>query len=109
MAAARAVGLRGGRVATRHILPNITPTVSANVLLQFVGALVALSGLAFLGLGVAPGTPDWGLMVAENRSNLDINPWAVIVPALLITLLAISVTILGDRVYDLLSGRRSVG
>ncbi|MEI6372325.1 MAG: ABC transporter permease [Actinomycetes bacterium] len=109
VAAARAVGLRGARVATRHVLPNITPTVSANVLLQFVGALVALSGLAFLGLGVAPGTPDWGLMVAENRSNLDINPWAVIAPALLITLLAVSVTILGDRVYELLSGRRSVG
>ena len=107
--AARAVGLRGARIATRHVLPNVTPTVSANVLLQFVGALVALSGLAFLGLGVAPGSPDWGLMVAENRSNLDINPLAVIVPALLITLLAISVTILGDRVYDLLSGRRSVG
>jgi len=109
VAAARAVGLRGVRVATRHVLPNVTPTVSANVLLQFVGALVALSGLAFLGLGVAPGTPDWGLMVAENRSNLDINPLAVIAPALLITLLAVSVTILGDRVYDLLSGRRSVG
>ena len=107
--AARAVGLRGARIATRHVLPNVTPTVSANVLLQFVGALVALSGLAFLGLGVAPGSPDWGLMVAENRSNLDINPLAVIVPALLITLLAISVTILGDRVYDLLSGRGSVG
>jgi ABC-type dipeptide/oligopeptide/nickel transport system permease subunit len=109
VAAARAVGLRGTRVATRHILPNVTPTVSANILLQFVGALVALSGLAFLGLGVAPGTPDWGLMVAENRSNLDINPLAVIAPALLITLLAIAVTILGDRVYELLSGRRSVG
>jgi len=107
--AARAVGLRGVRIATRHVLPNVTPTVSANVLLQFVGALVALSGLAFLGLGVAPGSPDWGLMVAENRSNLDINPLAVIMPAMLITLLAISVTILGDRVYDLLSGRRSVG
>lgn len=107
--AARAVGLRGVRIATRHVLPNVTPTVSANVLLQFVGALVALSGLAFLGLGVAPGSPDWGLMVAENRSNLDINPLSVIMPALLITLLAISVTILGDRVYDLLSGRRSVG
>jgi len=109
VAAARAVGLRGVRVATRHVLPNVTPTMSANVLLQFVGALVALSGLAFLGLGVAPGTPDWGLMVAENRSNLDINPLAVIAPALLITLLAIAVTILGDRVYELLSGRRSVG
>jgi ABC-type dipeptide/oligopeptide/nickel transport system permease subunit len=83
--------------------------VTANVLLQFVGALVALSGLAFLGLGVSPGTPDWGLMIAENRSNLDINPLAVIAPALLITVLAIAVTIIGDRVFDRLSVRRGIG
>ena len=109
VSAARTVGLSGARVATRHVLPNITPTVTANVLLQFVGALVALSGLAFLGLGVSPGTPDWGLMIAENRSNLDINPLAVIAPALLITVLAIAVTIIGDRVFDRLSVRRGIG
>ena len=109
VSAARTVGLSGARVATRQVLPNITPTVTANVLLQFVGALVALSGLAFLGLGVSPGTPDWGLMIAENRSNLDINPLAVIAPALLITVLAIAVTIIGDRVFDRLSVRRGIG
>jgi peptide/nickel transport system permease protein len=107
VAAARTVGVRGPAVALRHVLPNIAPIVTANVLLEFVSGLIALSGLAFLGLGVDAGTPDWGLMIAENRSILDLNPWAVVTPAVLITLLAITVTILGDRVYDIVSTRGS--
>mgnify|MGYP000591325548 CR=1 FL=1 len=77
VAAARTVGVGHASIALRHVLPNITPTVSANVLLEFVGGLIALSGLAFLGLGAPTGTPDWGLMVAENRTLLDLNPFAM--------------------------------
>jgi peptide/nickel transport system permease protein len=105
--AARVIGLSKREIAIRHVLPNVAPTVAANVLLQFVTGLVSLSGLAFLGLGVAPGSADWGLMVAENRGILDLNQWAAVVPAVLITLTAVAMTILGDRVYDVLSGRRT--
>ena len=105
VAAARTVGVGSVRIAVRHVLPNVTPTVVANVLLQFVVGLIALSGLAFLGLGVEAGSPDWGLMVAENRGTLDLNPWAVIGPAVCISLLAIAVTVIGDRVYEVLSQR----
>ena len=105
VAAARTVGVGPLRIAVRHVLPNVTPTVVANVLLQFVVGLIALSGLAFLGLGVEAGSPDWGLMVAENRGILDLNPWAVIGPAVCISLLAIAVTVIGDRVYEVLSQR----
>jgi peptide/nickel transport system permease protein len=105
--AARVIGLSKREIAVRHVLPNVAPTVAANVLLQFVTGLVSLSGLAFLGLGVAPGSADWGLMVAENRGILDLNQWAAVVPAVLITFTAVAMTILGDRVYDVLSGRRT--
>jgi peptide/nickel transport system permease protein len=105
VAAARTVGIGSVRVAVRHVLPNVTPTVVANVLLQFVVGLIALSGLAFLGLGVEAGSPDWGLMVAENRGILDLNPAAVIAPATCIGLLAIAVTIIGDRVFEVLTQR----
>jgi len=105
VAAARTLGLSQARIAFRHILPNVAPTLAANALLQFVVALIALSGLAFLGLGVSAGSPDWGLMIAENRGILDLNPWSVIAPALCITLLAITVAILGDRVFDVTTGR----
>jgi ABC-type dipeptide/oligopeptide/nickel transport system permease subunit len=105
VAAARTVGIGSIRIAVRHLLPNVTPTVVANVLLQFVVGLIALSGLAFLGLGVDAGSPDWGLMVAENRGILDLNPAAVIAPAACIGVLAIAVTIIGDRVFEVLTQR----
>ena len=105
VAAARTVGVGPVRIALRHVLPNVTPTVAANVLLQFVVGLIALSGLAFLGLGVDAGTPDWGLMIAENRGILDLNPWAVIAPAICISLLAVAVTVIGDRVFEVLTQR----
>jgi ABC-type dipeptide/oligopeptide/nickel transport system permease subunit len=105
VAAARTVGVGPVRIALRHVLPNVTPTVAANVLLQFVVGLIALSGLAFLGLGVDAGTADWGLMIAENRGILDLNPWAVIAPAVCISLLAIAVTVIGDRVFEVLTQR----
>lgn len=107
VAAARTVGVGPARIALRHVLPNIMPTVVANVLLQFVVGLIALSGLAFLGLGVEAGAADWGLMVAENRGILDLNPWAVIAPAMCISLLAIAVTLVGDRVFEVLTQRSS--
>ena len=105
IAAARTLGLSQTRIALKHVLPNIAPTLAANALLQFVVALIALSGLAFLGIGVSAGTPDWGLMIAENRSILDLNPWAVIAPALCITLLAVAVAILGDRIFEVATDR----
>ena len=105
IAAARTLGLSQTRIALKHVLPNIAPTLAANALLQFVVALIALSGLAFLGIGVSAGTPDWGLMIAENRSILDLNPWAVIAPALCITMLAVAVAILGDRIFEVATDR----
>ncbi len=105
VAAARTVGVSPMRIASRHVLPNILPTVVANVLLQFVVGLIALSGLAFLGIGVEVGTPDWGLMIAENRGVLDLNPWAVVAPAAAITLLAVAMTVVGDRAYEVLTER----
>ncbi|MEV7908699.1 ABC transporter permease [Streptomyces anulatus] len=101
--AARTLGLRPSRIMFRHLLPNIAPTVVAGALLSFVAALVSLAGLSFLGIGLPAGTPDWGLMVEENRDLLDLNPWAAVAPVVLITLVATSATLLGDRLFDTLS------
>ncbi|MER7504616.1 ABC transporter permease [Nonomuraea pusilla] len=101
--AALTLGLRPGRIMFRHLLPNLAPTVVANALLSFTGALVALAGLSFLGVGLPAGTPDWGLMVEENRQLLDLNPWASIAPAALITVVACAATLLGDRAFESMS------
>lgn len=102
--AAQTMGLRPSTIMFRHILPNILPTVISGLLLGFVAALVALAGLSFLGLGLPSGTPDWGLMVEENRRLLDVNPWAAVGPAMLITVVATAATLLGDRIFELMSG-----
>ncbi|MEV3984322.1 ABC transporter permease [Nonomuraea sp. NPDC049758] len=101
--AARTLGLSRSRIMFRHLLPNIAPTVVAGALLSFVAALVALSGLSFLGIGLPAGTPDWGLMIEENRGLLDLNPWAAVVPAALVTVAATAATLLGDQLFERLS------
>ncbi|HSY85160.1 MAG TPA: ABC transporter permease, partial [Verrucomicrobiae bacterium] len=70
--------------------------VLAYVLLDFAFALVNLAGLSFLGLGVQPGTPDWGRMLFENRNILFSNPVALLLPAAMIILTAVSMNLIGD-------------
>lgn len=98
--AANTLGLSSTRIMIRHVLPNIMPTVIATLLLDFVGALISLSGLAYLGLGVPAGTPDWGSMLQDGQSLLAANPWLSLAPGIMIALTATSVTLIGDWLYD---------
>ncbi|MER5220559.1 ABC transporter permease [Streptomyces flaveus] len=98
--AARTLGLPAPRIMFRHVLPNILPTVVATFLLDFVGALISLSGLSYLGLGVPPGTPDWGELLRQGQSLLTVNPYMSLAPGLMIIITATSVTLLGDWMYD---------
>jgi peptide/nickel transport system permease protein len=98
--AARTLGVSKPRVMFGHVLPNIMPIIFAYVVLDFAFALVALAGLSFLGLGVQPGAADWGRMIAENKSILFTNPWAALVPAILLVLTAASMNLIGDWLYD---------
>ncbi|MFF9348877.1 ABC transporter permease [Streptomyces sp. NPDC014734] len=98
--AARTLGLSELTVMTRHVWPNVLPVVVANTLLNFAGAIVALSSLSFLGLGVPPGAPDWGRMLSENRTLLYDNPSAALAPAVLIITAAVVLNLLGDRLFE---------
>jgi len=102
--AARAIGQTDIAILLRHILPNIaaTVTVQAGVSLAFMILLAA--GLNFLGLGVPPPTPSWGLMVGEARRYLTINGGILIVwPSTFIVLVILSINAISDQ----LSSRRS--
>jgi peptide/nickel transport system permease protein len=103
--AARTLGLKRRTIIVRHIWPNVLPLVVTNAFLDFAYSLVALSALSFLGLGTAPGTPDWGLMISDNFSLLQTNPAAVLAPGLALVLTASSMNILGDYLYELLQDR----
>jgi peptide/nickel transport system permease protein len=94
--AARTLGVSKARILFVHVLPNVLPLVLAYVLLDFAFALVNLAGLSFLGLGVQPGTPDWGRMLFENRNILFSNPVGLLLPAAMIILTAVAMNLIGD-------------
>ena len=94
--AARTLGVSKFRILFVHILPNVLPIILSYVVLDFAFGLVTLAGLSFLGLGVQPGTADWGRMLFENRGILFSNPASVVLPGLMIVLTAGSINIIGD-------------
>jgi len=101
--AARVLGISKTRILFVHILPNVLPIVLAYVVLDFAFALVSLAGLSFLGLGVEPGTPDWGRMLFENRTILFSNPVALLLPAAMVILTAVSMNLIGDWLFTRLT------
>jgi peptide/nickel transport system permease protein len=103
--AARTLGVPAWRIMVWHIWPNVSPVAVANAFLNFAGSLTAIAGLSFLGLGVAPGTPDWGLMLSEGLQDLFVNPVAVLAPGALIVLTATSMNLIGDWLQERLSSR----
>jgi ABC-type dipeptide/oligopeptide/nickel transport system permease subunit len=98
--AGRVAGFSSARIMYRHIARNILPILLADFAVDFAGALVALAGLAFLGLGAPPGTPDWGTMLTEGQTILFENPFASLGPGLAIVLLAVAVNLIGDWLYE---------
>jgi len=98
--ALRVTGVPGRRIMYLHIGRNILPILLADFAVDFGSNLVALAGLAFLGLGSQPGTADWGLMLTEGQQVLFENPWAALAPGLAIVVLATSVNLIGDWIYE---------
>jgi ABC-type dipeptide/oligopeptide/nickel transport system permease subunit len=96
--AAAARGERTSAILRRELLPNIVPTISADIGLRLTYAIILVASVNFLGLGLQPPDADWGLMVSENRSGLNLNPLAVLGPATMIALLTIAVNMVGDAV-----------
>ncbi|WP_457256004.1 ABC transporter permease [Pedococcus sp. P5_B7] len=94
--AAKTVGVSDRRVVLQHIWPNVLPVAIANSFLVFASSLVTLAGLSFLGLGVPPGTPDWGLMLAENQPLLFVHPMTTLAPGVMIVAMATAMVLLGD-------------
>ncbi len=98
--AARVTGVSRSSIMYRHIGRNVTTILLADFAVDFAGALVALAALAFLGLGAPPGTADWGFMLTAGQAILFSNPFAALGPGLAIVLLAVSVNLIGDWLYE---------
>jgi peptide/nickel transport system permease protein len=100
--AARVLGFSRPRILARHVLPNVIvqPVVMATT--NFVAWILLASSLGFLGLGVQPPTPEWGVMIAEGRNFLGQAPWLSIFPGLAIFFVCCGAIFLGDGLADLL-------
>jgi peptide/nickel transport system permease protein len=91
-------GVKRSRVMTGEILPNLVTPLMVEVGLRLTYSIIIVAGLSFIGFGIQPPAPNWGLMVNENRIGMSVNPWAVVVPAALIALLTVGVNTLTDAI-----------
>jgi len=91
-------GMRPAKVMAKEILPNLISPLMVEAGLRLTYSIVIMAGLAFLGFGQPPPAPSWGTMINENRIGLQLNPWAVIVPAVLIAVLTIGTNTFTDAV-----------
>ena len=97
-------GMRPVTVMAKEILPSLSTPLMVEAGLRLTYSIIIMAGLAFLGFGQPPPSPSWGTMINENRAGLALNPWAVVIPALLIALLTIGTNLLTDAV-----GRAALG
>jgi len=103
--AARLQGESTARILFREILPSVLPALAVEAALRFSYAIFLTSSLGFLGVGVQPPNPDWGLMVSEARGNYFQTPWALWYPVGAISVIVIGANLLADGVKRVLQTR----
>jgi len=96
VAAAKARGEGAASVVARELAPNALDVVLVELAMRASWTALAIAGLSFLGFGVNPPTPDWGLMVAENRSMMQLAPWGTLFPVLALATLVIGYNLVAD-------------
>lgn len=103
--AARATGVKNGRILFRHVLPNCMAPIIVQTTLSIGTAILDAAGLSFLGLGAQGATPEWGAMLKAGVDALQTAPWVVMFPGLAILLVVLGFNLLGDGLRDALDPR----
>jgi peptide/nickel transport system permease protein len=104
---ARSIGANHWRIIVRHIFPNILGSVVVLMTVDVAWAILNASALSFLGVGVQPPTPDWGVMLSEGRNYIYQAPWITVGPGLVLMLALLAINMLGDGLRDTLDPRGS--
>jgi len=102
---ARAIGASNTRIMLRHVLPNCISSVLVTAAMSMAGAILSTAALGFLGLGVQPPTPEWGMMLNEAKQFLRRFPWEIFYPGVAIMLVVLALNFLGDGLRDALDPR----
>ncbi|ETX16287.1 peptide ABC transporter permease [Roseivivax halodurans JCM 10272] len=100
VAAARSIGASTPRIVLTEIMPNIFNNLIVVITLEMAHAILLEAALSFLGLGVQPPTPSWGLMVSEGKNMMLFEPWLVLIPGAVLFLLVLAINLMGDGLRD---------
>jgi len=98
--AAEAVGCSTPRILLSEIMPNIVNNLVVVATLEMANAILLEAALSFLGLGVQPPMPSWGLMVSEGKDFLFFEPWLITIPGVALFVLVLAINLLGDGIRD---------
>lgn len=104
--AAKLSGSSTAKIIIRHLLPNMAGSILVTAVLDIGTMMMELAGLSFLGLGVKPPMAEWGSMINDGRSMLQICPWMVLTPGIAIFITVMIFNLLGDTVRDYLDPKQ---
>ncbi|MHB8645540.1 MAG: ABC transporter permease [Thermomicrobiales bacterium] len=102
---AYAVGATRSRVIFRHVLPNVVGPATVLATANFGHVILSLAALSFLGLGMQPPTPEWGVMINDARAYFQRFPWQMIAPGMCIALTVLAINLTGDALRDVFDPR----
>ena len=106
VSAAWAAGCSRAHIVLREVLPNIVHHLIVVATLEMALAILLEAALSFLGLGVPPPLPSWGLMISEAKDYMFFSPWVIMVPGIALFVLVLGINFLGDGLRDLLGATR---
>ena len=98
--AAKAIGCSTRRIILREIMPNVVNNLIVVATLEMAHAVLLEAALSFLGLGVQPPTPSWGLMISEGKQMMLFEPWLIAIPGVALFILVLAINLLGDGLRD---------
>jgi peptide/nickel transport system permease protein len=101
IAAAKAVGASTPYILLRELLPNIGSALIVVLTLEMAHAILLEATLSFLGLGVPPPMPSWGLMISEGKAYMFFQPWVIVIPGVALAVLVLAINLVGDGLRDL--------
>lgn len=99
--AAQAVGCSISRVLMTEVMPNVVNNLIVITTIEIAHAIILEAALSFLGLGVQPPLPSWGLMVSEGKDMMLFEPWLITIPGVALFLLVLAINLMGDGVRDI--------
>ena len=101
VSAAKAIGCSTPRILMTEIMPNILNNLIVVATLEIAHAILLEAALSFLGMGVQPPLPSWGLMISEGKEFMLFSPWIITIPGVVLSLLVLSINLMGDGVRDI--------